>query len=186
MKKNIGIDNILFFDLDGTLVDTNLSNYLSYKKAIKSVTNKTINQIDENQRFNRSILKKVQPNLTDSEYEKIIQLKEEYYKDFLEHTKLKQSVVNILLQYSKTNSTILVTNCRESRAVMTLDYHRLTKHFTRLIFRQINNDNLKINKYQNAILYLNISPKLVIAFEDEESEINDAKNAGIQVINPTI
>ena len=33
----IKADSILFFDLDGTLVDTDYANFLSYKKAIEFV-----------------------------------------------------------------------------------------------------------------------------------------------------
>jgi beta-phosphoglucomutase-like phosphatase (HAD superfamily) len=40
-----------------------------------------------------------------------------------------------------------------------------------------------VNKFQNAISVLGISPKSVIVFENEEAEIMDALNAGIQVIN---
>lgn len=186
IRKKIGTDHILFFDLDGTLVDTNLSNYLSYKKAIQTVTTDTSTHDDVNRRFNRSVLRRVHPNLSEVEYEKIIQLKEEYFKDFLPQTELNKPVAEVLFQYSKTNTTILVTNCREDRAIMTLDYHGLTNHFTRLFFRHFDDNNGKINKFQNAILSLNISPTLVVAFENEEEEIVDAKNAGIQIINPSI
>jgi|ERR1035437_5422345 phosphoglycolate phosphatase-like HAD superfamily hydrolase len=173
--------------MDGTLVDTNFSNYLSYKKAIQSVI-PTDTDISYNptERFNRGLLKRVVPNLTETEYEEIVQLKEEYYKEYLPQTKLNKLVAEILIQYSKTNKTVLVTNCREDRAIITLNYYGLTGQFSSLFFRHFDGDNGKINKFQNAIIYLGISPKLVIAFENEESEIADAMEAGIQYINPII
>ena len=187
IEKKIETDSILFFDMDGTLVDTNFSNYLSYKRAIQSVI-PTDADIPYNltERFNRGLLKRVVPNLTETEYEKIIQLKEDYYKEYLPQTKLNKLVVEILIQYSKTNKTVLVTNCREDRAKMTLNYYGLTDHFSSLFFRQFDGDNGKINKFQNAILCLGISPTLIIAFENEENEIADAMEAGIQYINPII
>ena len=114
VTQDITADLILFFDMDGTLIDTDLANFLSYKKAINLVT-KSDNNLTYNpdKRFNRSNLKNAVPNLTESEYEKIIQEKEEYYNDFIHETKLKTEIADILIKYSKTNKTILVTNCRK-------------------------------------------------------------------------
>src|SRR5690606_14668217 len=114
----ITTDTVLFFDMDGTLIDTDLANFLSYKKAIVSIT-KLDNNLAYNpdKRFNRSNLKNAVPNLTETEYERIIQKKEEYYNDFLHETKLKTKIADILFKYSKTNKTVLVTNCRKDRAI---------------------------------------------------------------------
>lgn len=187
IEKEIEADNILFVDLDGTLVDTNLSNYLSYKKAILSVISKDISiYYPQVKRFNRGILKSLIPNLTNIQYQRIIQLKEEYYKDYLPQTVLNNSLAEILIEFSKTNITVLVTNCREDRALMTLDYYGLRKHFSNFFFRQIDSESEKRNKFQNAILSLAIAPTLVVAYENEESEIADALDAGIQFVNPII
>ncbi|MBS1571678.1 MAG: hypothetical protein JST62_04675 [Bacteroidetes bacterium] len=67
VTQNITTDIILFFDMDGTLIDTDLANFLSYKKAINSVT-KSDNNLTYNpdKRFNRSNLKNAGPNGTES------------------------------------------------------------------------------------------------------------------------
>lgn len=178
-------ESVLFFDMDGTLVDTNLANFLAYKKAITTVTQ--INHgISYNpfERFNRSNLKRVVPNLTESDYEKIIKVKEECFKDYLSDTKLNSTTVDILLKYSKTHKVVLVTNCRKDRVFTTLDHFGLTDQFHHIFYRKFSNNEEKINKFQNAITALNILPDKVIAFENEESEIDDARIAGIQIINP--
>jgi len=185
LENLITEDTILFFDMDGTLVDTNLANFLAYEKAILSVT-KTNHNITYNpeKRFNRSNLTYAVPNLSEAEYSKIIQEKEKYYMDFLPETKLNGAMVEILFRYSKTNVTVLVTNCRKDRALTTLNHFSLTSHFTNILYRQFSDNETKINKFQNAISTLNLSPKLIVAFENEEAEIVDARNAGIQIINP--
>jgi FMN phosphatase YigB (HAD superfamily) len=180
IESTINADTVLFFDMDGTLVDTNLANFISYKKAIISVTKSDHNlNYNPDKRFNRSNLKKSVPNLGESDYEKIIQEKEEYYDDFLHETKLNAEVTDILIKYSKSHRTVLVTNCRQERAMTTLNHFGLADKFSHIYFRQFADNEEKINKFQNAILKLGVPPNFVIVFENEISEINDAKIAGI-------
>lgn len=183
-ENEVNTDSVLFFDMDGTLVDTNYANFLSYKKAIELVKRSNLNiAYDSTGRFNRSLLKKTIPGLTDTELEMIISEKEKCYNDFLSETYLNSKIADILYKYFKTNKTVLVTNCRKDRALATLNYHGLSEMFSDLFFRQFE-DNMRFNKFQNAISALDISPNLIIAFENEKIEIADAKEAGIQYVNP--
>lgn len=181
----INSDTVLFFDMDGTLINTDYANFLSYKKAIHSVTNNGLElSYNPKVRFNRSVLKIALPNLNHTDYEKITQKKEEYYIDFLSETQLNEVIAGILFKYSKSNKTVLVSNCRKDRAIITLNHFGLTDKFSHIFFREFEDNDKKINKFQNAILRLGVPPNLIIAFENEESEIADAKKAGISIINP--
>lgn len=165
-------------------MDTDYANFLSYKKAIQSCVQleKEI-EFDPNERFNRASLKAVVPNLKETDYEEIIQKKEENYKEHLSETKLNKSVVDILLKYFQTNKAVLVTNCREDRALMTLNYHNLTDKFSNIFFRAISDNGEHINKYKKAISSLSLSAQTVIVFENERPEIEDAIQAGISIEN---
>jgi len=175
----ITTEKILFFDMDGTLVDTNLANFSAYKKAVDSVLQTDTNLVYNPEiRFNRSVLKASFPLLTDKELEKVIQIKESLYDEFLNVTTLIDENVKVLFKYSKSNQTYLVTNCRKDRALKTLNHFGLMDKFTSIFYRIID-DNRKVNKFENALSILGVPPNIVIAFENEETEKLDAIQAGI-------
>jgi beta-phosphoglucomutase-like phosphatase (HAD superfamily) len=123
--------------------------------------------------------------LTEYEYTRIIQEKEEYYNDFLHETKLNPKNIEILYKYSKTNKIVLVTNCRRDRAMATLKHYGLEDKFSDIFCREFGDNDQKINKFQIALSRLGVSPNLVVAFENEDVEVADAQKAGISIINPT-
>lgn len=179
---------IFFFDMDDTLINTDFANFLSYKAALLAVMGRNAPSISYNpmMRFNRSLLSSLFPSLAKSDYDRIITEKEKFYIDYLSETTIIKDNVEILLKYSSTHKTVLVSNCRKDRALATLTYHGLTDKFTELFYRDATLYTKKINKYQNAINILGVSPKDIITFENELSEITDAIDAGIKIINPKI
>jgi beta-phosphoglucomutase-like phosphatase (HAD superfamily) len=183
----IKANHVLFFDMDGTLVNTDYANFLSYKRAIETMQKSVFNTpYDSAHRFNRSSLKKAFPNITDTELTAIIHEKESCYEYFLSETFLNTSVVSILLEHSMTNRTVLITNCRKERTLSVLNYHKLTNEFSDMFCLQQENDSKGRNKYRDAILHFGISPCSVVVFENEKSEIANAIAAGITIINPLI
>jgi beta-phosphoglucomutase len=182
--NKITADTVLFFDMDETLIDTNIANFLSYKKAIQTFTQFDSDlEYNPEQRFNRGVLKKTIPNLSDEVYHNIIQEKERLYQVYLPETKLNKNVADILFKYSPRNKTVLVTNCRKDRALLTLNHFGLTDKFSSIFFRNINDNETKENKFKNAITSLDISPDSIIVFENEKEEIADAIEAGIKKEN---
>lgn len=186
MEYEIPPNMILFFDMDGTLVDTNYANFLSYKKAIKTVMDLDCKLLfNPTTRINKYSLKEIIPKLTDSEYESIIKEKRYNYNYYLHETKLLKEIADILFIYSKTNKTFLVTNSCKERALMTLSYLGVLNQFNGVFCREYGSGRSE-NKFQNAIDKLGVSPDFIIVFEDEEVEIFNAIQAGIKNINPRV
>jgi beta-phosphoglucomutase-like phosphatase (HAD superfamily) len=179
----INSTSILFFDMDGTLIDTDYANFLSYKKAIQE----TINSNDDflyniNKRFTRQTIKELFPTINQTNFEKIIQQKNKIYKNYLFKTKLNNLFAEILQKYSKTNITVLITHSHKDRAVMILKYHRIFDKFTHKFYQQ-NEDNGRVNKFEYALKYLDVPANSVIVFENEDIEINEAIITGIPIEN---
>jgi beta-phosphoglucomutase len=180
LSDSISTETIIFFDMDGTLIDTDYSSYLSYRQAIQEVTHGNFDiRFTPSKRFNREELKNATPNLSDIERNKIISLKTKYYEQYLPETKLNSLLANMLRNFNQTNETALVTNGLEERVIMTLQYHGLLKCFSHMFCCCKPSEKGITNKYQNAIIQLDARPESVIVFEDEIAEVHNAMLAGI-------
>jgi len=183
-QNEIGIDIsskfIFLCDLDGTLIDTDYANYLSYLHAIEDVTHQKHDiQFNPRKRFNGEELKEKIPHLPDNQYNSIVSLKTNYYSKYLPETKVNTSLAEIIRKYSGTNDVILVTCCREKRAIETLQHHKLLGCFTRLISWEAMSQSGQSNKYLIAFTLINANPMLSIVCENEIIDINNEMLAGV-------
>lgn len=178
-------DTVLFFDMDGTLVDTDYSNFLAYKQAISETVKFDFNvEYDPNFRLTRNSLTVVAPFLSETEYHRIVEKKEELYNNYLHEIQVCKEKVSVIFEYAKYNKIVLVTNSSSNRAMTILNYFGLTEYFDEIFCQESMGGKNKVNKFQNAIEKLDITPNMVIAFENEESEVLLALKAGIEIINP--
>ncbi len=178
MKSEKLKGKILLFDLDGTLVETDYSNFLAYKEAIHHVLNKKITY-NPKKRFNRNELLSIFPHIKRADIEKIIKIKGLCYRKYLHKTNLNETVYSLLLRYYKTNRTFLVTNSRKERALMILEYYDLKKKFEKAFYLQPDSAKGDANKFKIAISKLNVNPQLVVIFENDHTEISKALSVGI-------
>jgi beta-phosphoglucomutase-like phosphatase (HAD superfamily) len=169
----------MFCDLDGTLVDTDYANYLSYRRALIEVTSGMYDVDFRNERLNRESLKRRLPSLTDAQLELITSLKSWYFKGFLSETRLNTELAELITSYHGKNQMVLVTYCREMRAMEVLRHHELLECFTRIICREALLLGGSSNKYEHAITLMGVSREAILIFEDENIGIEQAIIAGV-------
>ncbi len=180
LEQKINITHILMFDLDGTLVNTDIANLLSYKKAIQQIMDLNLDLLySSKERFNRKQLKAIFPKLSKIEYQQIIQLKNKLYSQYLNKTTLNSLLIEIINKYSKTNKIILVINSHKERADIILKYHKLIDTFKHKFYKEDQSNINKISKFKYALNYLKLQPTSIVIFENEDLEINNAILSGI-------
>lgn len=184
-KLNIEIPPgfIVFCDMDGTLVDTDYANYLSYRRAIVEETRGVHDVHFSGERFNEESLKNQAPSLTDNQRENIANLKAEYFNEFLSETRLNTILANFIRKINASTEIVLVTNCRKRRAMETLRFHNVIDLFAERIYREDGSSN----KYERALMLTGHHPCAVIVFENGISDIENAVLAGVprrNIISP--
>lgn len=182
LNYSCGQTEYAFFDMDGTLIETDYANFLAYNNAISSVLKKK-DAIEFNpiQRFDKKSLKQEFPDLSEFQYKRIIQIKNELNNEFLSETFVNSEVVDAFITMSETKNLILVTNAQSKRALQAMKFHGLDQYLSTMFCSD--KRSLNANKYQHAIESLATEPENIMLFENEDKEILNALQSGIQKRN---
>jgi phosphoglycolate phosphatase-like HAD superfamily hydrolase len=176
--------DVIVFDLDGTLISSNIANFLSYQAAISHVLSSEISllEIDRNIRITREVLGRLIPNISNKKVAQIVAEKERIYEQYLPTTILNDKLAYII-ERLKDKELILATNGRKSRANMLLDHHKLSNKFSRKIYKDTFR---KSDKYAQFLPNLLEENKSILIFENDMNAIKSAASYGIkcdQIIN---
>jgi hypothetical protein len=161
------------------LVDTDYANYLSYRRAVIEATRGTHDVEFTDERLNRESLKTRLPSLTAAQLEVITSLKTKYFTEFLSETQLNTALAHLITKHRCRNTIVLVTYCREKRAVEVLKHHKLLECFTRLICWEALPQGGSSNKYESAIRLMGASQEAVLVFENDNIGVEQAALAGV-------
>ncbi|MCO6450525.1 MAG: hypothetical protein J5I90_07015 [Caldilineales bacterium] len=173
----------VFCDMDGTLVDTDYANYLSYRRAVIEATRGMHDVEFSNERLNRESLRKRLPSLSAAQLELITSLKTEYFIEFVSETRLNTALACLITKHRGKNPIVLVTRCREMRAVEVLKHHKMLECFSRLICWEALPQGGSSNKHGNAISLMGVCQEAVIIFENDNFDVEQAMLAGVSGSN---
>jgi len=176
----------IIFDLDGTLVSTQHANALAYIKAFSSV-DVSFTSEEYEEYFGMGgpeLVKKVAPHLTDEEVKELRELKSEYYKENFKLINLNLPLISFLKTIDKkTHSIALATMAGKLNAHNLLTHFKLIDYFDYIVTR----DDVSKSKpdpecLKKVMVNFNVEPSECIVFEDSDTGIQAAKNAGIDYI----
>lgn len=183
-----GIFRALFFDLDGTLVDTHQANFLAYSKAIGDVRGIEALSILKNyiaEGLNsKDFLPLVVPGVTREQVDSINLRKKEYYQEYASETTLNTYLVTLIQQMSESMTVGLVTTAKRANAEVILREHGIEDLFSFCIFGDdVMHTKPNPEAYLLALEKSGVLPEHAIAFEDSEKGIAAANAAGIRAVH---
>lgn len=123
------------FDLDNTLIYTDLLNNESYNYALKLSNLKSINNY---QRITQDVVFSEYPYLKETQKKKIIELKQAYFINNLNRTTPNTLLLGFLKK-QKPERCILWTSANKSRVVAILGHYNISRCFKSIVFSSKNN-----------------------------------------------
>lgn len=170
--------DVIVFDLDGTLIDSDNANLLSYEAAIMNVMSRKVQiNLVPGIRMTRQILPEIIPGIGIKQINEIVAQKELMYPQYLSRTIVNAPLIDII-EKSKNKKIILATNSRRSRADMLLDYHGLAGKFLKKFYMDANNSR---GKYTRIMPEIQKEGESIVVFENDAEEIDLAITYGIKL-----
>lgn len=179
INVNISPNDVLLFDMDGTLIHTDNANNIAYKLAIRDVLGEIPDDLFNNiYRIRQVDVRNAIKNISEEQFNQIVTYKNEYYKKNLSATYLIDNVVDLLKLHHKTHKCILVSDACCDRVMQTLEYFNLKNKFYGIITKEDCIDNK--NKFTSAISKFKLDPDELWVFEDEQENIDKALKLNVK------
>lgn len=176
----------LFFDLDGTLVNTYEADFLAYRDAIEEVTGIRVERdafMSTNGMEMRDKLKILVPNTSEEQADAVAAGKKKYYKDYLDKTVPNESLIAFLADMKAHHTTALVTTAKRQNAELVLEAHGILEFFDVKVFGdEVEHSKPHPESYETALRLAELKPDEVLAFEDSQTGIDAAHAAGIKTV----
>lgn len=162
----------LLVDLDGTLVDTRVANYLAYAEALAlrgvALDRKRWDEACEGRHW-RQFLPEFLRSVPDVEPEQVAAHKARLYPAKLAHSVVNQALVRLIHGGRERSRTALVTTASAGNARAVLRHHRLEELFDLVV----TGDDVERHKpfpdaYRLAAERLGVAPDECLAFEDSD------------------
>ena len=167
--------NRYVFDLDNTLVYTDLLNNDSYNYALNRLG---FAPIKGSKRVTRNTVFKKYPNLNNLQKKEIINLKQEYFINNLNNT-IPNTVLLQVLATENAKSCVLWTSADEVRVMAILGYYNIFNSFSKLLF----SDKLEVAQDIKKICgHFECDIEQLIFYEDSHRVIKELQQLKLNVI----
>jgi beta-phosphoglucomutase len=176
-----------FFDLDGTLIDTEEANFQAYQQAIFTICGVKITKANYKKIHGmayKDFLPILVAGINDIDIDAISKQKKVLYKEQMHLTKPNMFLIEFLKRMADDYITCLVTTAKRDNANHVINAYGIKDIFNYKVF----GDDVKQMKpdpeaYNVALAMSGLKPDEVIAFEDSQVGIRAANAAGISTIH---
>lgn len=133
--NSISKSTVFVFDMDGTLIDTDESNFNSYKDAVWDVLSRNLEYVSD-VRFNRKTLREAIPDINERDIDLIVDRKEQIFSKHISETRLNNTLVEIADAVHYNFKTVLLTDSRKRRAESLLKCYDLDSLFSEKYYKE--------------------------------------------------
>lgn len=181
----IGADiKLIMTDLDGTLFNTTMVNYLAYKEAIQKFGYELSYDYFYkfcNGRYYKHFLSELFPEITEDLMHEIHTSKKALYKKYISEAKLNVPLMRLLDICRRECKLALVTTASLENTHDILHAFGLMNYFDLVLTHEdISNVKPDPEGYIKAMAFFRVSPQECVIFEDSDTGIEAAMRSGAQ------
>lgn len=179
----------LFFDMDGTLIDTLEANAQAYVEAVKQIDRVFTKRMYYDVHGMRVdlFMRKYFEDITDKEIDVVRKTKAKIYPSLLHLARPHHQLISFVKTLRPQHTTVLVTMAQSQNAEAVLQATKIKDLFDYIITgNDITKPKPHPESYLKALEITGLEPNEALAFEDSISGIEAAKAANIPVITITI
>lgn len=180
-----GLIQGMFFDLDGTLCNTDEANFKAYSAALKD-SGYIISWEDFSKTIGLradSFIPMLAPGISKSDVKKVMVSKANYYKDMMHMVRPNNQLIDFLKTMRGHHVMALVTTAKRKNATNVLQTAGILELFDIMVFGdEVEHAKPHPEAYLKALRESALENHQVIAFEDSEVGIKAAVAAGISVV----